>query len=271
MVHDHRGVRKRKALYVGDPRSVRLLVRLARRLLLTSPPYSSRSAIRMAEEGVPVSELHAHAWGRSENLIKNASPSAGSMLLNGRAPKAGEIMRFPNLAATFKAVAKDGRDGFYKGRIAKAIVELIKVRLSDFVRDATKLILQSVLFSRWRGLAEQGRSHGAQRSRGAHLEHRHPHLVHLQERRDRLRGESLFPTLPFSRSTLLLTPPPLALSVRTQCPPNGQGLTALLALGILDEMEKEGKIPALLEMEHNSVEYLHTLIEALRLSFADTR
>lgn len=58
---------------------------------------------------------------------------------------------------------------------------------------------------------------------------------------------------------------------RTQCPPNGQGLTALLALGILDEMEKEGKIPALLEMEHNSVEYLHTLIEALRLSFADTR
>lgn len=44
-----------------------------------------------------------------------------------------------------------------------------------------------------------------------------------------------------------------------------------LALGILDEMEKEGKIAKLLEMEHNSVEYLHTVIEALRLSFADTR
>lgn len=56
-----------------------------------------------------------------------------------------------------------------------------------------------------------------------------------------------------------------------QCPPNGQGLTALVALGILDELEKAGKIGALLEMEHNSVEYLHTLIEALRLAFADTR
>lgn len=56
-----------------------------------------------------------------------------------------------------------------------------------------------------------------------------------------------------------------------QCPPNGQGLTALVALGILDELEKAGKIGALLEMEHNSVGYLHTLIEALRLAFADTR
>ena len=63
----------------------------------------------------------------------------------------------------------------------------------------------------------------------------------------------------------------MAASFSSQCPPNGQGLTALLALGILDEMEKEGKITDLLKLEHNSVEYLHALIEALRLSFADTR
>lgn len=36
-------------------------------------------------------------------------------------------------------------------------------------------------------------------------------------------------------------------------------------------MEKEGKISDLLKLELNSVEYLHALIEALRLSFADTR
>lgn len=37
-------------------------------------------------------------------------------------------MRFPHLANTFKAVAKHGRKGFYEGRIAEAIVELIQVR-----------------------------------------------------------------------------------------------------------------------------------------------
>jgi len=56
-----------------------------------------------------------------------------------------------------------------------------------------------------------------------------------------------------------------------ECPPNGQGITALLALGILDNMEKLGKIGSLLEMKHNSAEYLHALVDALRLAFADSQ
>lgn len=42
------------------------------------------------------------------------------------------------------------------------------------------------------------------------------------------------------------------------------GLTALVALGILDNVEKQGKVKSLLEMEHNSAQYLHTLVESLR-------
>ena len=41
------------------------------------------------------------------------------MLLNGRAPLPGEIMKFPELAATFQSIVKDGKDGFYKGAIAQ--------------------------------------------------------------------------------------------------------------------------------------------------------
>lgn len=55
-------------------------------------------------------------------------------------------MRFPDLATTFKAVAKDGRDGFYKGRIAEAIVELIKVSLSTENDASFKLELISLSF-----------------------------------------------------------------------------------------------------------------------------
>ncbi|KAI9291119.1 gamma-glutamyltranspeptidase [Neoconidiobolus thromboides FSU 785] len=56
-----------------------------------------------------------------------------------------------------------------------------------------------------------------------------------------------------------------------ECPPNGQGITALIALGIIDELEKQNKIHELNKMEPNSPEYLHILIEALRIAFADTR
>lgn len=59
------------------------------------------------------------------------------MLLKGRAPLPGEIMCFPDLAQTFRSVAKDGKDGFYKGRIAQAIVDLIKVRSLVLVNKAT--------------------------------------------------------------------------------------------------------------------------------------
>ena len=42
------------------------------------------------------------------------------------------------------------------------------------------------------------------------------------------------------------------------------GITALLALGILESIQEQGLARSLLEMEHNSAEYLHILIEVMR-------
>jgi|SRR5712671_2210984 len=44
------------------------------------------------------------------------------------------------------------------------------------------------------------------------------------------------------------------------------GITTLLALGILESIQEQGLVGNLLEMEHNSPEYLHTLVEALRFA-----
>lgn len=52
-------------------------------------------------------------------------------------------------------------------------------------------------------------------------------------------------------------------------PPNGQGIIALMALGIIQELEKQGKIPTFKPDDFNSAPYLHAIIEALRLGFAD--
>jgi gamma-glutamyltranspeptidase/glutathione hydrolase len=67
------------------------------------------------------------------------------MLLNGKAPLPGQIMTFPSLAETFKKVATEGKDGFYKGRIAEAIVDLIKskggvMELSDLSEHVTAFV-----------------------------------------------------------------------------------------------------------------------------------
>lgn len=54
-------------------------------------------------------------------------------------------------------------------------------------------------------------------------------------------------------------------------PPNGQGIVALMALGILQELRAEGRIPRWGPDDHNTAPYLHAVIEALRLGFTDAR
>ena len=55
-----------------------------------------------------------------------------------------------------------------------------------------------------------------------------------------------------------------------ECPPNGQGLTPLIALGIIEQMQELGLLD-FSKIAFNGVEYSHAVIEALRLAFADTR
>jgi gamma-glutamyltranspeptidase/glutathione hydrolase len=47
------------------------------------------------------------------------------MLLYGNAPLPGQIMHLQTLAQTFRSLAEHGKDGFYRGRVAESIVQLI--------------------------------------------------------------------------------------------------------------------------------------------------
>ena len=67
-----------------------------------------QDAIRHAEEGFPVAELTAEQWKESEARLKADEGGAINYLINGRAPKAGEIFRNPRMAQTLKRIAAEG-------------------------------------------------------------------------------------------------------------------------------------------------------------------
>jgi gamma-glutamyltranspeptidase/glutathione hydrolase len=70
--------------------------------------------------------IHFHQWQRSEKIIREASPNGDEMLLNGRAPLPGQLVKFPTLGRSLREIVTHGKDGFYKGRIAEEIVKLVK-------------------------------------------------------------------------------------------------------------------------------------------------
>ena len=81
-----------------------------------------QSAIQYSEEGFPVAELTAESWHESEASLKNDEGAAINYLVNGRAPRAGEIFKNPRMAKALRRIADEGPDVFYKGDIAQKIV-----------------------------------------------------------------------------------------------------------------------------------------------------
>ena len=162
-------------------------------------------AIRYAEEGFPVSQIIATGWQFSEEKLMRQPDAADTYLIEGRAPRHGEIFRSPDLAKTFRKIAAEGPDVFYRGEIARAI--------ADFV------------------LSEG--------------------------------GSVTYEDLANHRSDWV---DPISTSYHDftvyQMPPNSQGFVALEMLNILEGYDLEN-------LGHNSSEYLHLLIEAKKLAFAD--
>ncbi|CAG8771681.1 6364_t:CDS:2, partial [Acaulospora morrowiae] len=156
----------------------------------------------------PVSEISSSMWKDGQDLL---SLNGKDMLLNGRAPKTGEIMFMPKLA---RLRGRLENRFYYTGRIAQAIVDLVQS--------------QGGVMS-----LEDLASHTSTRVDPICIDYK---------------GFTVW-----------------------ECPPNGQGITALIALGILESLQKNGVVKDLGDMKHNSAEYLHAVIESLRLAFEDSK
>ncbi len=96
-------------------------------------------AARVAEQGWPLAERrHSDLSGNNVVAALNAdADSRETFLLNGAAPPLYSIIRNPRLATALRLIQQDGRDAFYKGDIAAAIVE--KVQANGGVMAAADL------------------------------------------------------------------------------------------------------------------------------------
>jgi gamma-glutamyltranspeptidase/glutathione hydrolase len=101
-------------------------------------------AIRYAREGYPVSQVEAADWKEAIAFILATDGPVDAFenlkktyLVEGRAPKTGEVFHNENLADSYEKIAKGGRDAFYRGDIAKNIAGYLQ-RLGGFI-DAEDL------------------------------------------------------------------------------------------------------------------------------------
>jgi gamma-glutamyltranspeptidase/glutathione hydrolase len=162
-------------------------------------------AIYYAENGFPATEVIAGEWKNAEDILLSQENSARSYLINGKAPKPGQVFRNHELAHSYSKIAREGIEAFYGGEIGEAIVEFSQkhqglLAREDFVHHATA----------W-----------------------------VEPISSTYRGYTIY-----------------------ELPPNGQGVTALEMLNILEGYDMAG-------LGHNSPDYLHLLIEAKKIAFSD--
>jgi gamma-glutamyltranspeptidase/glutathione hydrolase len=154
-------------------------------------------AIHAAREGAPIPKVIASEW-RKEG-------KAGYDATFLPAPREGSIFKNPALAESYEAIAKSGRDAYYQGPMADAIVAFSQKNGGFFTRE----------------------DFTAHRS------------VWVDPISTDYRGVTVW-----------------------QIPPNGQGLSVLQMLNILETFD-------LASMGRDSADFWHTLIEAKKLVYAD--
>ncbi len=83
-------------------------------------------AINYAREGFPLTEVIADDWRSNARVLQDFPGFKETFMPGGKVPEKGEIFKNPGLANTLEIIAKKGRDGFYKGDVAKTMVKYIK-------------------------------------------------------------------------------------------------------------------------------------------------
>jgi len=163
-------------------------------------------AIKLAQDGFPVSPIIADEWGNQVRFLSRDPGATATLLVDGaRAPRAGEWFRNPDLARTYGEIAQKGAAHLYGGDLGR--------RIAAHVQSSGGFLTP-----------EDFAAHTAEWVQPVSVPYKGYRLWEL--------------------------------------PPNSQGIAALEMLRILETYDLQA-------MGHNTPAYLHHLIEAKKLAYAD--
>ncbi|MFT7058376.1 MAG: gamma-glutamyltranspeptidase/glutathione hydrolase [Pseudorhodobacter sp.] len=96
-------------------------------------------AIRYADEGIPVGPRTSFDWEEDAKTLQGIARDF--YLLDGKAPKPGQLFRAPKQAEVLRRIARDGRAAFYEGEVAEDMVASLNAfggahTLEDFAATA---------------------------------------------------------------------------------------------------------------------------------------
>lgn len=92
-------------------------------------------AERTADEGFGVTERIHGDWRAQVEGLRENRYAAKTYLVEGKAPELYSIFRNPDMAHALRVLRRQGRDAFYEGEIAKAIIETIRRGGGNMSRD----------------------------------------------------------------------------------------------------------------------------------------
>ena len=192
---------------VTIPGAVSAWVELWRKYSQLSFQELFEPAIKYARNGFLISPIVGEVWQYLAKMYKKKKfPEFWNTFMPGdKAPRPGELYKNPNQAKTLDLIAKSEGEEFYKGTLAKQIV--------DYAKNTGGSISQEDLEN---------------------------HTI------DWIKPLSI----DYNDITI------------HEIPPNGQGLAALIMLGILKNYD-------ISQYEGDSIESLHLQMEAMKLAFAD--
>lgn len=162
-------------------------------------------AIGYGRDGFLVSPLIARQWAAQIPQLRAQPGFVEAFLPDGRAPRPGELFRFPEHAAALETIATTRGAAFYGGELSEK-------------------------------LEAHSKAHGGAMLSSDLAAHRPDWVETITQD---YRGYTVH-----------------------EMPPNGQGIVALIALGILEHFDMSG-------LRMDSAESIHLQIEAVKLAFAD--